>query len=194
MTSYHHGNLRDALVEAAVELGRAGGPGGIGIRELARRIGVSPTAAYRHFADRDALLREVARVGVVELEACMLRRMQRVRGADPAERARHRLRATGEAYVDFALKDPGLFAVAFADVTFDDLAGSYQHLEDALDDCLATGFVAASKRGGAELTCWAGVHGFAMLYGSGPLREAPRSQRDAELARLLDRIEYSLRA
>jgi len=78
MSSYHHGNLRDALLKEAVELGREGGPAAVGIRELARRTGVSPTAAYRHFTDRDDLLRAVAGVGITELEEYMLRTQRRV--------------------------------------------------------------------------------------------------------------------
>ena len=194
MSSYHHGNLREALVQAAVELGREKGPDGIVIREVARRTGVSHNAAYRHFADRDELLLEVARVGLAELSASMLARVKRVRVADPVERARRRLRETGKAYVDYALAQPGLFATAFNQVSLGELSGPYQHLTDALDECLAVGFLPPRKREGAELSCWAGVHGFSMLYGTGPLREAPEKDRDADLKRLLDRIDDSLRA
>jgi AcrR family transcriptional regulator len=194
VSSYHHGNLREALVEAAVELGREKGPDGIVIREVARRTGVSHNAAYRHFADRDELLHEVARVGMDGLSAVMLQRVKRVRVSDPVERARRRLREVGKAYVDYAIAEPGLFAVAFKGLPFDELSGPYELLTDALDECLEVGFMPEEKRPGAELTCWAGVHGFAMLYGTGPLREVPKRQRDADLNRLLDRIDDSLRA
>jgi AcrR family transcriptional regulator len=194
VTSYHHGNLREALVQAAVDLGREKGPDGIVIREVARRTGVSHNAAYRHFADRDDLLHEVSTVGMDELSAAMLRRVNRVRVTEPVERARRRLRELGKAYVEYAIAEPGLFAVAFNPVTVGDLSGPYQHLTDALDDCLAVGFMPPRKREGAELTCWAGVHGFSMLYSTGPLRETPRRQRDADLGRLLDRLDDSLRA
>ena len=194
MRSYHHGNLREALVRTAVELGREKGPDGIVIREVARRTGVSHNAAYRHFDDRDDLLREVARVGLEGLSAKMLERVKRVKETDPVERARRRLREVGKAYVDYAIAEPGLFAVAFKGVPFDELSGPYEQLSDALDECLAVGFLSKEKRPGAELSCWAGVHGFSMLYGSGPLREVSRRQRDADLNRLLDRIDDSLRA
>ncbi len=196
VSSYHHGNLRQALVDAAVELGREKGPDGIVIREVARRTGVSHNAAYRHFADRGELLREVAGYGLDQLSAAMLKRVKRVRVEDPVERARRRLREVGKAYVDYALAEPGLFAVVFNPVTLDggDLAGPYQHLSDALDECVEVGFLRPDKRPGAELPCWAGVHGFSLLYGTGPMREVPRRQRDADLAQLLDRIDDSLRA
>ena len=194
VSSYHHGNLREALVQTAVELGREKGPDGIVIREVARRTGVSHNAAYRHFADRDDLLRDVARVGLAELSAAMQARVKRVRVADPVERARRRLREVGKAYVDYALSEPGLFAVGFNGVSLGELSGPYQHLTDALDECVEVGFTSPEKRVGAELTCWAGVHGFSMLYGTGPLREVSRRQRDADLGRLLDRLDDALRA
>ena len=55
-TGYHHGDLRTALIDAGLHLTRTGGPDALTIREATRRVGVSPNAAYRHFADRDALL------------------------------------------------------------------------------------------------------------------------------------------
>ena len=194
MSSYHHGNLREALVQAAVELGREKGPDGIVIREVARRTGVSHNAAYRHFADRDELLREVAKVGHDELAEAMRSRVRRVRVKEPVERARRRLREVGKAYVEYALAEPGLFAVAFSHVSLGDLSGPYELLGAALDDCVAAGFLREAKREGAELSCWAGVHGFSMLYSTGPLADVPRKQRDADLERLLDRIDEALGA
>jgi AcrR family transcriptional regulator len=192
VSTYHHGNLRQALVDAAVELGREKGPEGIVLREVARRTGVSHNAAYRHFAARDDLLREVASVALAELAAAMQAKVRRVRGTDPRERARRRLRATGQAYVEYALAEPGLFRVGFNQVSLGELTGPYDLLSAALDECLEAGVMPPAKRPGAELSCWAGVHGFAMLYSTGPLRETPRRQRDADLARLLDRIQDSL--
>src|SRR6478672_9796819 len=93
---YHHGALHSALIEASIALAREG----------ARAAGVSHSAAYRHFADRDALLAEVARFARNELGAEMRRRVNRTR--DP----RRRLRAVGTAYIDFALTEPGLFRTA----------------------------------------------------------------------------------
>lgn len=194
MSSYHHGNLRAALVQTAVELGRERGPDGIVIREVARRTGVSHNAAYRHFADRDDLLREVANIVLDMLSEAMRAKVRRVRAADPVERSRRRLRATGQAYVEFALAEPGLFAIGFNRVDFEQLFGPYELLSTALDECLASGFLDPARRPQAELSCWAGVHGFAMLYGTGPLKIAPKKQRDADLTVLLDRLEDGLRA
>ena len=113
---------------------------------------------------------------------------------EPVARARRRLREVGKAYVEYALAEPGLFAVGFSQVSLGDLSGPYDLLREALDECVAAGFLREAKRAGAELTCWAGVHGFAMLYSTGPLSDVPRRQREADLDRLLDRIDDSLRA
>jgi len=195
MPGYHHGNLRTALIEAAVALGRQKGPDGVVLREVARQTGVSHNAAYRHFADRDELLHEAARCGLAELAERMRERTRAVHADDPRERARLRLREVGKAYVEFALTEPGLFAVGFAHAAeLSELSGPFDLLREALDECVETGHISADKRPGAELPCWAGVHGFAMLYGTGPLRTTPAERRDADLAVVLDRIDDSLRA
>src|ERR1700752_3764829 len=105
--SYHHGALNSALVEASIALARQGGPDRVILREAARAAGVSHSAAYRHFADREALLAEVSRFARNELAAEMRRRVKR------AKAPRRRLRAVGSAYIDFALTEPGLFRTAF---------------------------------------------------------------------------------
>ena len=79
---YHHGALHSALIEASIALAREGGPDRVILREAARAAGVSHSAAYRHFADRDALLAEVSRFARNELGAEMRRRVNRTR--DPA--------------------------------------------------------------------------------------------------------------
>ena len=85
--TYHHGDLRRALVTTALELVRAGGPDAVTIREVARRVEVSPAAIYRHFPDREALVAEVARVARGDLARRMLAELQAVDGA-PARSAR----------------------------------------------------------------------------------------------------------
>src|ERR1700754_3167240 len=104
---YHHGALHSALVEASIALAREGGPDRVILREAARAAGVSHSAAYRHFADREALLAEVSRHARVELAEEMRRRVNRT--TDP----RKRLQAVGGAYIEFALHQPGLFRTAF---------------------------------------------------------------------------------
>jgi AcrR family transcriptional regulator len=69
--SYHHGDLRHALLTAGIELAREGGPDAVVLREATRRVGVSPNAAYRHFADREALLADVCDAAQATLAAAI---------------------------------------------------------------------------------------------------------------------------
>src|ERR1017187_3661904 len=103
---YHHGNLKQALLEAAIELIAETGPRGFTLREAARRAGVSHNAPYRHFRDRDDLLAAVATDGFDRLTRAMARGS---RQASPI----NRLRRSGLAYVDFALRWPQHFAAMF---------------------------------------------------------------------------------
>jgi AcrR family transcriptional regulator len=191
---YHHGNLRPALVESAVELARSAGPDGVVLREVARRTGVSHNAAYRHFADRDQLLAEVALWAMGRLEQAMEERLATVRRRDPAMRARQRLRQVGRAYVEFALAEPGLFEVAFSAPfhSDDEWVGPYGLLNRSLDELVDVGVLPASRRQGAEVACWASVHGFAMLHLHGPLRDVPAGERDRSLDQMLDLVELAL--
>jgi AcrR family transcriptional regulator len=190
--SYHHGNLRPALIESAVQLARARGPEGVVLREVARQTGVSHNAAYRHFTDRDALLAEVSRWGMGRLEQAMVERLAKVRSRAPAVRARRRLREVGRAYVEFALAEPGLFEVAFTSPPADEHEGPYALLNRSLDDLVEVGVLPPERRPGAEVACWAAVHGFAMLHLDGPLRDVPARDRDKSLGRMLDLIELAL--
>src|SRR5215475_8604929 len=105
---YHHGALRPALVAEAVHLLAEGDPAALSLRELARRLGVSPAAPYRHFADKDALLAAVAQEGFERLSA----ELDAAANAHPDEPLRQ-LSDTGWAYVHFALSQPQYFQVMF---------------------------------------------------------------------------------
>ncbi len=198
MSTYHHGNLRPALIEAAAELARTDGPDGVVLREVARRTGVSHNAAYRHFADREALLAEVAALAMHRLGDAMQARLTDVTETDAKQRTEQQLRAVGHAYVDFALAEPGLFRVAFAgpgiaeDAAVDDGADPYELLNAVLDDCVAARSVAPDRRPGADVVCWAAVHGFAVLHLDGPLRDLPPAERTATLEVMLDHISRGL--
>jgi AcrR family transcriptional regulator len=216
VSTYHHGNLRAALIEQGVELAREKGPEGVVLREVARRAGVSHNAAYRHFADREALLAEIAAVGMQRLGEAMRADMDAVTASDARTRARDRLRACGRAYVHFAVAEPGLFAVAFAAVAaappddagkVDDQGGEkvggnvgradpatdpYSILGRALDDLDEAGVLGPDRRDGAEVLCWAAVHGFSVLHLDGPLHGVPDADREAGLESLLDQVERGL--
>lgn len=113
--TYHHGDLRNALVDAGAKLAEQGGPDAVGIRPAARLVGVTPTAAYRHFADADELCHAVKEKAFTVLTDAMRDRAANVGTASDADHAVERLRAIGRAYIQVALAEPGLFRVAFSE-------------------------------------------------------------------------------
>jgi AcrR family transcriptional regulator len=106
--AYHHGDLRAALVRAAMELLEEGGEAALSLRAVARRAGVSPAAPYRHYADREALVSAVAAVGYRELA-------ERLAAAHPSPSTPEQLAAVAIAYVQFALERPALFRIMFGE-------------------------------------------------------------------------------
>jgi len=192
------GAVRRGLIEAGIALARAGGPDAVVLREAVRRVGVAPNAAYRHFADRDALLNAVCVAAMREMADCMEAEIARVAAPyGTREVATARLIAVGAAYLDFALAEPGLFATAFAVprhleyATSDDAVGAggrtpLQLLQEVLDELVGAGLLPPERRPGAEYTAWASVHGMATLVSQGPLRQLPqeaiRHLRDQLLA------------
>jgi AcrR family transcriptional regulator len=192
---YHHGALHSALIEASIALAREGGPDRVILREAARAAGVSHSAAYRHFADREALLAQVSGHARNELAAEMRRRVNRASGA------RKRLRAVGAAYIDFALTQPGLFRTAFTshpatagEDAHDrpaDAAEPYEILSQVLDEAEAAGLLDAGRRPGAEIGVWSAVHGLACLLIDGPLGTTAGAVKFAT-AQVFDLIDSGL--
>ena len=121
---YHHGNLREALVEAGVELARGGGPGAVQLRAASRTAGTSHNAAYRHFADQQDLLAVVGQRCMGKLGKLMIERMGHVTARGGVRRAQARLDAIGRAYVEFARTEPGWFRTAFSAARPHDAAAS----------------------------------------------------------------------
>ncbi len=202
---YHHGDLHQALLAAGVELAREGGPDAVVLREATRRVGVSPNAAYRHFADRDALLDAVGDAGQAALAVAIEEQFVGVPAGDPATVARGHLRAIGTAYVEFARREPGLFRTAFsvpADLSASDRSSAagpsgrtpFQLLTMAIDEYVAAGIMPAERRPQAEFLAWSSVHGFSMLLLDGPLRALPPSAADAVTQQVIDMVEAGFTA
>ncbi len=178
---YHHGNLREALVEAARTSIRDEGAGSLSLRRLAAALGVSHPAVYRHFADKRALLAEVARDGFERLGAAMTAASSSV--ASPLDQ----LRAVGLAYVQFAAGDPAVFRLMFGER----LRDREQHpaLEHAAREAFAVMLATLARGQDAGLVregdpqslgqvAWGLVHGMATLWVDGQLEldEAGRLQ------------------
>jgi AcrR family transcriptional regulator len=106
-TTFRHGDLRRALLQAGIELAREGGPRAVVLREATRSAGVAPNAAYRHFSSHRDLLQAVRAAALSSLAVAIEAEMARARRrkCSPAEAARANLRAVGTGYLKFALKD-----------------------------------------------------------------------------------------
>jgi AcrR family transcriptional regulator len=202
--TYRHGNLREALVEAGLELAREGGPTAVVLRETTRRASVVPNAAYRHFPDRAALLTAVSvraqRILADEMDQQIAVALATA-ATDPRGRARAELDAVGQAYGHFALREPGLFTTAFGvHRSLDEahqhdqgqLPDPYQRLAEALDHCLEAGLIAPADRVGAEISAWCAVHGLATLLLAGPLRALSDAERETALDRVLAMVHHGL--
>jgi AcrR family transcriptional regulator len=203
---YHHGRLREALVDAGVALARELGPEAVILRAAARAAGASHNAAYRHFADRDELLRAVCERCMSKLATLMEQRIAATAAdADPVEFAWGRLGALGRAYVEFATTEPGWFRTAFAvPRTTHAFApgegvgpgglGPYDLLGARLDELVDVGAMPPQRRPGAEYAAWSAVHGLATLVNDGPLRDLPAAERERALRSVLDVVSHGLRA
>jgi AcrR family transcriptional regulator len=204
-STYRHGDLRHALLQAGIELARTGGPDAVVLREATRRVGVVPNAAYRHFANHQALLQAVRAAALSALAVAMETELAQLRPQrkDAAAFARANLRAVGASYLRFAQAEPGLFRTAF--VVTDDvrvtndaaMSGNsglnpFQLLGAALDKFVDAGLIAPARRPGAEFLAWSAVHGLAKLILDGPLKRLDDAQRRDATQRLLDMVEKGL--
>ncbi|WP_432972581.1 TetR/AcrR family transcriptional regulator [Dactylosporangium sp. CA-233914] len=195
--SYHHGDLANALTGAALELARAGGPDAVVLREAARQIGVSATAAYRHFSSRGDLMHAVKDCALAELAQRMEQELARVpTTGDTVTQLRARMRALGAGYIGFALEKPGLFRTAFHHSEpmtgrhgIDPLqTAPFKMVIATLDDLVESGVLSPRRRPFLELAAWATVHGLAELILDGPMRHLSPEMQQAAVERGLDMV------
>jgi AcrR family transcriptional regulator len=196
--AYHHGDLPNALADAATDLARGGGPEAVVLREAARRVGVSAAAAYRHYGGHGELLQAVKRRALEALADAMQAGLDGgERLDDPADDPVRRFRNLGRAYVGFALDNPGLFHTAFCrgesgPTAPGDVAARiessrpYQILSVSLDELVAAGLLDQARRPVAPIAFWAAVHGLATLLVDGPLAPLAAPEQEAVIQRTLD--------
>jgi AcrR family transcriptional regulator len=181
---YHHGDLREALIQATLELIAEKGPVGFTVAEAARSAGVSPAAPYRHFRDRDELIADVARRGFVRFEAALAQAWNN--GLPDPFTAFTRV---GKAYLAFARSEPAYYSAMFeAGLPLD----AYPDLVEAGErafavlrraaEALAARLPAAQRPPGLMmgLHVWALSHGIASLFARGDAarRKLPMSAED----------------
>jgi AcrR family transcriptional regulator len=166
--SYHHGNLREALINAALELIGSKGTGGFTFAEAARHAGVSAAAPYRHYKDRDALLADVAREGFEAFGKAMEKASRSAKSGV--------LTAMGKTYLEFARNNPAYYSAMFeSGLNFSDYpdlrraADATLHgLRTAIESMIET--MPEDKRPPATMVAlhiWAISHGIASLFGRG---------------------------
>lgn len=196
---YHHGNLREALIDAALRLIAEKGPAGFTFAEVARAAGVTPAAPYRHYRDRDALMADVAKRGY-EAFALGLRTAWD-EGRPTPEVA---LRRLGAAYLAFAREQPSAYAAMFEGgvVIGDDpdlrahADGAFAVLRDASEAVIAAWPKATSRPPAlmVALHFWSLSHGIASLFARGdaqrrPLPMAPEDLLEAGVLVYLDGLK-----
>src|SRR5207237_9381160 len=165
---YHHGNLRQALIDAALELIEERGVSALTLREVARRVGVTHAAPQRHFEDRAALLAAVAEQGFRGLRA----RVEQVLSAASARDPAARLNALGVAYVEFAVQNPAHFRVMFSAEMVDksrhpSLQAASRRIHDflvqSIEEGQEQGFIVEGDPLELAFAAWSLVHGCAVL-------------------------------
>ncbi len=165
---YHHGNLREAMVKAALDMIRERGPGGFSFAEVARAVGVSGAAPYRHFRDRNALVAEIARQGFLRLEAELLRAWNDGKPSPAAA-----IENCGRAYLGFARREPAAYAAmfhpGFAMEDDPELSAAYDRAFAAVRraaERVSTAMPGARKPPAlmVALHIWSLAHGIASLY------------------------------
>ena len=161
--AYHHGDLRAALIEAGLRHLESGGAADISLRQLAREVGVSATAVYRHFPDKKALLAALAAEGFLRLGTAQMAASQAAGGGASG------FAATGRAYVRFALANPALFRLTFTHAE----TGTETDFGDDDASRLLQGYSREFAGENAEalaLQAWSVAHGLAMLMLDGRIK------------------------
>ena len=197
--SYHHGDLRAALIRSAVVIVDQEGIGGLSLRKTARRAGVSHAAPAHHFRDMKGLLAAVAEEGFLKMAAMMTAAQQAVAPDDPLQR----FKVLGQAYIDFALTHVAHFKVMFHLAVADKAAYPGLHaagqmtfdlLVTAVEACQAAGVVAEGDARIQALFAWSTVHGLSTLAVEDQLRGKALPADAADLAdALTDHVFFGMR-
>jgi AcrR family transcriptional regulator len=175
--NYHHGDLRAALIAAAIDLIRKTGPDHISLRAVAEQVGVSPSAVYHYFPDKDSLISGVGDKLFVDLAIMQKAALSQIPGRS-AKAAKLRYRELGRTYFRWANQEPNLFRLMFGGfckvegrATHSDKE-AYLMLTKCLDDLFATGVISSTMRKYGELLSWSCVQGASTLIVEGHLPEA----------------------
>ena len=170
-SEFHHGNLRASLIAAGVWQVDRHGLNSLSLRQLSLATGVSQTAAYRHFEDLEHLKAEVSKAAREALAVLMLERLKNIKSLNPKEAAVQQLWDSGAAYIEFAIRHPNLFEIAFITYHAPKLEpenpSPWGVLNECLDKLLEEELISRELRTEAPVISWSMVHGFAGLAAQG---------------------------
>ena len=191
--TYHHGNLEAALIGAATAMVRANGAEHLSLRAVAAEVGVSPSAAYHYYPDKDCLIFGVGKELFENLADLQEAALAQFPGKN-AKAARSRFRALGRAYFDWADSEPNLFRLMFGGFCSIDFADAqikrqesraWNLLCSCLDDLQEYGAIDPIVRPYGEILSWSTVHGATSLIVEGHI---PKDSFES----VLDGLELSL--
>jgi len=188
---YHHGALRDALVDAGETLARAEGLDGVTVRRIAAACGVSAAAVYRHFPSGDHLIAAVAQRAREIMARDMFARLDAAAGLPPIDR----LREVGESYIAFALAEPRLFTLVSMPMTTPpdrpDDPNAADLVRDIVLELEPTGVIDEGRVASRMMLAQASAHGLAVI-----LRDfvPDPAARELLIAGVLDRVGVGLEA
>ena len=166
--TYHHGDLKQALIEAGITILKEEGVGALTLRSAARAAGVSHSAPYAHFTDKQALLAGISTRGFLNLQDQLTSTTAQFSMAP-----KDLLIEIGWAYVQFAISEPALFKIMFAGILEDEhsypkfmatVRQTYHHLVNVVETCQSAGVLPQGDPEKMAIPIWSLVHGFVSLY------------------------------
>ena len=173
--TYHHGNLEVALVDAAITLVRKYGPDQLSLRAVSAEIGVSPSASYHHFRDKEALVTAISNVLFDRLATMQEKAIENVKGKGAAASIK-KFEEMGNAYFAWATSEPNLYRLMFGGyceiIMEEHDSKAWNLLRDGLDELMAHGVIDKSARNGGEVIVWSAVHGASSLAIEGLMPES----------------------
>lgn len=186
--SYHHGDLANSLVNAAIALVKKYGPDQLSLRAVSAEVGVSPSASYHYFKDKNALVSAVGEVLFDQLAQRQEKAIGKVKGSDKVA-ALKKFHVLGRAYFDWATAEPNLYRLMFGgfcdhNINQDD-DKAWNLLRQSLDELLSQGLIDQSSRNGGEIVVWSAVHGASSLAVEGLMSKS-------DFPKVLKSIERSL--
>jgi AcrR family transcriptional regulator len=186
--TYHHGDLKDSAISVGLKLVQGHGIHALGIRKVAEKLSVTPAALYRHFENIEALKLEISSHVSAQLAEEMVAKRNRVsKNSSKKEFAGKRFYAIGEAYLDFARKEPKLFEIAFYCLTNPEIWAddntedqSWKVLDEGISELCDAGLLRRESQEDFGRFAWSAVHGLATLVSQGFIHENdyPKFKKD----------------